>query len=280
MSDVFAGLSVTRVTDKVVPDYGRWLIYGQQGSGKSTLASTIARLGKTLYIDLIGERGTRAFVGEEYAGNIYLTRPKSISEFDTVFKSLHKGDHDYQAVVIDSVTSLQRMALQFAMGLSEQEMRDVDGAEGDKVANLRTWGRSLAIMSDMFVFWYSLADGERKRPMHVVMTAQVKMVEDEVSGLTDRLPDIQKGAITPALASPDYVLYTKLQESEELNGKPRHVALFGPHIGYRTKARVPVALRDKIPTVIGLGKNSPDLHALSKVLQVGGLGETPVSPSK
>ena len=56
----FAGINIVDINEEQ-PDYGRWLILGPPGGGKTTLAATIAELGKTLFIDLAGEKGTRSF---------------------------------------------------------------------------------------------------------------------------------------------------------------------------------------------------------------------------
>lgn len=260
-------------------DFGRWLIHGPQGSGKSSLASTIAHLGPTLYIDTVGEKGTRSFKGAPYADKIKVVRPTSIQAFDDLFYFLDAGNHPYQAVVIDSMTGIQKMTSRFLLGHNETAVREIRA--GAAPADLQTWGRSLDVMVDTATFWYGLADGNRKHPMHVIMTAQTKVVEDEVAMTTTRTPDVQKGALSIVLASPDYILYTEeedhpdyYEDAVDENGvkipATRHIVRFGGHPGYRTKARVPVDLRGKLPSVIGRGKNAPDLAQLSKVLRIGG----------
>src|SRR3546814_2139113 len=69
MSNTIAGLTLYG-TDQIGDDYGRFLLHGSQGSGKSFLASTIATLGKTLFVDMRGERGPRSFLGTPWAKNI------------------------------------------------------------------------------------------------------------------------------------------------------------------------------------------------------------------
>jgi hypothetical protein len=271
-----AGLDLAK-PDEMPEDYGRWLIHGPQGSGKTTLASTIGKLGKTLFIDTTGEKGIRSFRGTAHAKNIEIARPTSIKSFDDVFWALDKGEHDYDAVVIDSLTGIQKMTMRFLLGHSETAVREIKS--GTAPADIRTWGQSLDVMVDTATFWFGLADGNRpesnKKPMHVVMTAQTKVIDDEVSMTTTRTPDVQKGALSMVLASPDYILYTEEEENEDAIGDDtqpatRHIVRFGGHPGYRTKARVPANLRGKLPSVIGRGKNPPDLAQLSTVLGIGG----------
>lgn len=263
----------TMGVDELQDDYMRVLIHGPQGSGKTTLASTIAQLGKTLFIDLNGEKGVRSFRGAPYAKNIDVTRPSSVTAMDDIFWDLDKGNHDYTAVVVDSLTAVQKMTMRFLLGHSETAVREIK--QGTAPADIRTWGQSLDVMVDTATFWYGLADGNRPKPMHVIMTAQTKIVEDEIGSISTRTPDVQKGALSIVLASPDYILYTEEEENMDAIGDDtipatKHIVRFGGHPGYRTKARVPVDLRGKIPSVLGRGKSAPDLAALAKVLRVGG----------
>lgn len=268
----FAGIDIVDVNEEQ-PDFGRWLILGPQGGGKTTLASTIGELGKTLFIDLMGEKGTKSFRNAPYAKNIDVIRPESITALDDVFWALDEGGHDYKAVVIDSLTAAQKMTMRFLTGASETAVREI--RQGTAPADQRTWGQSLDIMTDMAVFWYGLADGNRSHPMHVVMTAQVKMIEDEINGGVRRQPDVQKGALSIVRATPDYIVYADVEEnidaiSDESQPSTNHIVRFGTNPDYGTKARLPYDLRGKIPEVLGR-KKPVTLGSLSKVLGVGGV---------
>ena len=271
------GVEIAGVED-VKEDYGRWLIHGPQGSGKTTLASTIAQLGKTLFIDLVGEKGTRSFRGAPYAKNIEVVRPLSVTALDDIFWALDAGDSGYNAVIIDSLTAVQKMTMRYLLGHSETAVREIK--QGTAPADMRTWGQSLDVMQDTATFWYGLADGNRAHPMHVIMTAQTKIQDDEIAMTTTRTPDVQKGALSLTLAAPDYILYTEEEENIDAIGDDnapatRHIVRFGGHPGYRTKARVPYDLRGKLPSIIGRGQNPPDLANLSQVLRIGGAAATP-----
>lgn len=259
--------------NEVRPDYGRWLIHGPQGAGKTTLASTIAEAGKTLFIDLVGEKGLRSIMGADYTGNIDVVRPTSIQQFDDLFWELDKGEHGYNAVVIDSLTAIQKMTNRFILGHDETAVREI--RRGTAPASFQSWGQSLDVMVDTATFWYGLADGNRKKPMHVIMTAQTKITENEETGQIIRVPDVQRGALSLTLAAPDYVVYVETEENLEALGDENappsiFLARFGSHPGYRTKARIPVNLRGKLPSILGR-KSPPNLVTLSRVLGIGGV---------
>src|SRR3546814_5204114 len=146
------------------------------------------------------------------------------------------------------------MTMRFLLGHSETAVREI--AQGVAPADQRIWGQALDIMSDIPTFWYSLADAERSKPMHVVLTAQTKVTEDEVNNQTTRTIDVKRGAQSITLASPDYVMFCETEkdfDNTEDDGNPaeRHVARFGNDIEYRIKARVPAPLHGRIPPVRG-----------------------------
>lgn len=272
MTAIFAGVKTSSMDD-LEDDWGRWLIHGPQGSGKTTLASTIAEVGPTLFVDLTGEKGVRSFKGAPYAGNITVVRPESITAMDDIFWALNKGGHPYKAVVIDSLTAFQKMTMRYLLGHDETAVREIK--QGTAPADIRTWGQSLDVMTDTATFWFGLADGNRPSPMHVVMTAQTKITDDEESGTRRRTPDVQKGALSITLASPDYIVYTDVEENMDALGDDsqppvHHIVRFGANPDYRTKARVPYDLRGKIPQVLGR-KRPPSLTDLSRALRIGGI---------
>lgn len=278
--DPFAGISgMEALDDADPPDYGKWLILGPQGAGKSTLASTLGQIGKTLFIDLIGEHGTQSFKGAPWAKNVDIRRPHSITALDDMFWVLAKGDHDYKCAVIDSVTGVQKMANRFISGHDETAVREI--RKGATPMDMRAWGQTLDIMTDLATFWYSLADSTRPKPMHIAMTAQTKYTDSEDGGMTVRTPDVQKGALSILRATPAYILYVDVEEnmdalSDESLPPMNHIVRFGSDPAYSTKARVPYQLRGKIPPVLGR-KKPTSLYELSRVLRIGGVPDKPAA---
>jgi AAA domain len=273
---MLSGMGLSRVDD-MPPDYGRWLIHGPQGSGKTSLAATIAEIGPTLFIDLTGEKGIRSVQSAPWSKNITVIRPPSVTALDDLYWTLAAGDHGYVAVVLDSLTALQKMTMRFLLGHNETAVREIK--QNTAPADIRTWGQALDVMTDTATFWYGLADGGRAKPMHVVMTAQTKITDDEMSGTRIRTPDVQKGALSITLAAPDYIVYTDVEENTDHLGDESlppvtHIVRFGANPDYRTKARLPYNLRGRIPAVLGR-KQPCQLKRLSDVLGVGGTTATP-----
>lgn len=264
----FAGLDLKGAAD----DRGRWLLHGPQGSGKTTLASTLAEVGPTLLVDLIGERGTRVIKGSPYEKNIKIVRPTSVTQLDDIFWALDKGDHPFKVVILDSLTALQKMAMRYLMGHDETAVREIQ--QGTAPAQIQTWGQALDIMTDTATFWYGLADEEHESPMHVVLISQTREEQNAELGVFSRDIDVQRGARGIMKAAPDYVLFTDLEEDMEADSEDgpvyRHIVRFGSNPDYRLKARIPHNLRGKLPSIIGR-KQAPNLTTLSRVLGVGGI---------
>ena len=287
----FAGVPFAGIND-LPNDYLRVLIHGPQGSGKTSLASTVATLGRTLFIDLTGERGVRSFAGAPYAKNVSVIRPESVTALSEIYWELAKGQHPYKAVVVDSVTAVQKMAMRYLQGHEEDAVREI--GKGGKPAEWGVWGQAGDIMVDLATFWFGLADAQRTNPMHVIMTAQTK-VKDNDEGTAVRTPDVQPAALSLMLATPDYVLYTDLEDHPEHMADPdnvpamRHIVRIGSDPAYRTKARIPYKMRGKIPPVLGR-KRPISLVDLGRLLEVGGIpprrkaaskptGATPKTPA-
>lgn len=259
-----AGLEIMPA-ETMVRDRLKMLLLGQPGSGKSTLASSIAELGKTLFVDLNGEKGVQSFMGAPWTKNVDIVRPDTVTVMDDLFWALNAGGHGYDAVVIDSVSAYQATAMRFLLGHDESAVIEIK--KGRPPMKIQTWGELKTIMTDLSTFWYSLAEGQKPSPMHVIMTCQVKITKDEEGD--DRLgPDLYGSSKTPVLACPDFIGYCDREKYTTDDGSDdvRHIVTIGYHDLYVTKAHIPYHLHGKIPPVLGRGAASPNLAALARVL--------------
>jgi hypothetical protein len=266
MGESFAGVP-TFNSAEMSDDRLKLLIHGTQGSGKTYLASSIAELGPTLFLDVIGERGTKSFQGTPWAKNITVMRPTSITALDDVYWQLAKGGHGFKAVVLDSMSAAQRTAMRFLTGHEETAVREI--RKGSQGADRQSWGRLAEILGDIAVFWYGLADGERDEPMHVVLTAQTKVMDDS-EGATRAYPDVSPASRNLLLAAAGYVVYAdREQVFPDDGGEPveKHVVRLGYTPGAYTKGRIPPEMQAKIPAV--LGRNAPlTLAKFCKALKI------------
>jgi hypothetical protein len=269
VSTNFAIPGVPILSSTAMPqDKMRVLIHGFPGSGKTYYASTIAALGKTLFVDMVSEKGGRSFRGAAWDKNIDVVRPTSVVELTNIYKALSKGEHPYQAVVLDSLSAVQKSSERWLLGYEEDAVSEIK--KGRSGPDMRTWGSILNIMTDICTFWMALADGNRKNPIHVVFTSQTKGHEDD-EGNTRLYPDVSKGSRSAALATPDYVLFADFEEVPADDGsglKMKHVIRIGPDMDIVTKARIPANLHGKIPDVLGLGERPLSLADLAKTLGI------------
>ena len=255
-------------SEKMVQDKMRVLVHGFPGSGKTYYASTIAQTGKTLFVDMVSEKGGRSFKGATWDKNIDVVRPKSVVELTNIYKALAKGDHPYDAVVLDSLSAVQKSAERWLLGYEEDAVSEIK--KGRSGPDMRVWGNILNIVTDICTFWMSLADGNSKKPIHVIFTSQTKGHEDD-EGKTRLYPDVSKGSRSVAMATPDFVLFADWEEVPADDGSGmaiKHVIRIGADMDIATKARIPANLHGKIPSVLGLGDSPLSLAALAKTLGV------------
>lgn len=255
-------------SDKMVKDKMRVLVHGYPGSGKTYYASTIAQLGKTLVVDMVSEKGGLSYRGSAWEKNIDVVRPKSVVELTNIYKALAKGDHPYEAVVLDSLSAVQKSAERWLLGYEEDAVSEIK--KGRSGPDMRTWGNILNIVTDICTFWMSLADGNRAKPIHVIFTSQTKAHEDD-EGNTRLYPDVSKGSRSVALATPDYVLFADWEEVPADDGSGmqiKHVIRIGPDMDVATKARIPANLHGKIPPVLGLSETPLSLASLAKTMGI------------
>lgn len=226
-----------------VPDRGRALIHGQPGTGKTTLAASIAAAGQTLFLYVQGEEGIGSLNGHPHEDNLKIHRLQSIPELMSLYDELYKGDHDFEAVVIDSVSALQTMWKKHLLGLP------LDQPSGERPAtDYAFWGALADGFNDFFTFWYGLASSRSLKPIHVVMTSQTKALED-AEGDTKMQPDLHKGPLAPALSRPDQILYTHMREHPEDWDRQQHVVRLKPGHNVSAKTRCSAAIAEKLPEV-------------------------------
>jgi len=209
------------------------LVYGKNKKGKTRFAAT----GPECLIIDIDEEGTRSATG---SGADVL----EVSQFDDVghiFWWLKAGNHEYETVVLDTVTALQAAAMRKVLGESEDRDPTREVATPDR----RTYGRANQLVKQLLLDFRNLK-------MHVIFLAQerdVKDDEDEESS-TFHTVDLPPGTRATALGSVGIIGRIYLREVKVKGQKrPEWEArmLVGPHEDYDSGNRVdglPIIVRD------------------------------------
>lgn len=207
------------------------LVYGRNGSGKTRFAASSP---KCLIID-IHEQGTRSAKG---SGAKVFPEPESgpitWEDIGDVYWYLKEGNHPYESVAIDTITAMNRLCL--AMVLGEAEDRDPNREVG--LPDRRAYGRAGELMRSQLLAFRNL-------PMHVIFTAQERVIKDED---TDEpvlhTPDLPAGSRGIAMGSVSIigrlyraeVKYRKKGE-KEIHTRWEDRMLVGPDDEFDTKDR-------------------------------------------
>lgn len=136
-----------------LPKRFRALFYGRSGAQKTRLVSSAP---KVLLVD-INEKGSDS-VRNDYDPDVYPV--EFWSELDDVYWYLAHGDHDYETVALDGVTSMQNLCMKFVLGdeASRDASRDPD------MPSRGVWLKMSELMKTQITNFRNL-------PMNVLFTA-------------------------------------------------------------------------------------------------------------
>lgn len=265
--------------DDLGHDRFKVLLHGGPGTGKTTLAGSIAEVGKTLFIDLPGEKGTDSLQGMPGSENIVPFRPTRTEQIDEVLWTLIDGNHPFDAVVIDGVSAWHTMYVRYYNGLEEDRPRKKErGAKAPKKRDGRqVYGEANDALSDDMTFWFALADASAIKPIHVVMTSQTRERESREGAEDWRLgPDVSPGALRKVEAAPNYIGYCAIEnvagdelsfeEKEQSREDFRYTVRFGPHSSIMTKTHEPLGAGKRWPDVVGRDGKRLTLPKMMKFL--------------
>jgi hypothetical protein len=136
-----------------LPKRYRGCIYGKSGSGKTRLVSTAP---KVLVID-VNEEGTDS-VRNDIDPNVF--QVKFWQEINDVFWYLESGDHPYESVALDGITSLQTLCMKFVLG--DESSRDA--SRDPDMASRQVYGKVNELMKTQIINFRNL-------PLNVLFTA-------------------------------------------------------------------------------------------------------------
>lgn len=231
-------------SQEVVPDKGRVLIHGQPGTGKTDLSATVAKFGKTFFGYFQGEEGMSTLNGHSQYDNLVIHRVESIPELEQLYADFRTGDHDFDCLVFDGLSALQTMWKKHLLG------QPMDEPARDRPAtDFAFWGALRDGFNDFLTFYYSLASHRAKRSIHVIMTAQTKMLED-ATGDVKMQPDLHKGPLASAVSRPDHILYTFMREDPDDWEKQQHAVRLKPSHDVIAKIHAPRNVAEKLDDVV------------------------------
>lgn len=234
------------------------LAYGQNGKGKTRLGASGPR--KVLVIDC-NEKGSLSIRNFE---GVDIFPLEVWADIDLAYWHLHGGKHEYQTVVIDTVTSLAALCMKFVLGdeMSRDPTRD------PTMPDKRSWGKVGELMKTQILQFRNL-------PMHVVFLAQERRgFSDDEDEAPEIFPEVSPSIRTTLTASVDLIgrMFVKeVTTRTKIKGKTRSVSVpeyrmqIGPSERYTTKDRSEAGL----PSVIRLGPGQDNLAKLVEVIQKG-----------
>jgi phage nucleotide-binding protein len=229
-----------------------FVIYGRNKTGKTKFACD-SKL-KTLVIDC-NERGT--ITVRKMAPRVQRYRVRTWEDMDPIYWLLRSGDHEFEVIVIDTVTSLAALCMKWV--LKEQDDRDFN--REPKTPDQRSWGKMGEHITDVITKFRNL-------PYHVVFTAQEKetFVEEEDGTSTSLIhPELSPRPRSTLLSAVSLIGRIYVAETVDDDGKKKYERrmLIGPHPKYSSGGRFEQDMKriERDPT---LGKFLNKIYGVKK----------------
>jgi phage nucleotide-binding protein len=210
------------------------LIYGDSGVGKTTLAGSadaVPSMRPVLVVDIEG--GTES-LRHSYP-EVEHVRVQNWHEMQAVYDDLHAGRHDFQTVVLDSLTEIQKFDMYNIMADLARQRPDLD----PDIPSMREWGKNLEHMR-------RFVRGFRDLPINTVFTALVKQDQDKRSGLTKYRPSLSGKLADEVAAFLDIVGYYYVKQVSKDQGFQR-LLLTGAtdsHVAKDRTGRLPTVMEE------------------------------------
>lgn len=237
------------------------LFHAFGGLGKTTLCASACldpRTSPVLVLDFEG--GAPIRFAKMPKGSYTIKRINSISDLNTYYTYLQKGNHPYKSVVLDSLTEIQKLGLsEFVYGTGGTDKSFLGSVINIKQAEIQHWGKS-ANQIGMLVRYF------RDLPMHVFFTTLTAVQKDELTGKisyavalpgkqSDEIPGVPDivGYIDVAkdAATKQEVRCVYFQPTGKITAKDRTDAL-GDVMKYPKESHFVTEMLDKIWTAYGI----------------------------
>lgn len=208
------------------------LIYGESGVGKTTLAGSadsVPNMRPVLVIDIEG--GTES-LRHSYP-EVEHVRVSSWKEMQAVYDDIHRGRHDFQTVVLDSLTEIQKFDMYNIMADLAKTRPDLD----PDIPSMREWGKNLEHMR-------RFVRGFRDLPINTLFTALVKSDKDARTGATKYRPSLSGKLADEVAAFLDIVAYYYVKQVDK-EGNFQRLLLTGAtdsHVAKDRTGRLPLVM--------------------------------------
>lgn len=210
--------------------FAKVLLYGKNGKRKTRTAANSGL--RTLIID-VNEEGTRSV--SSYP-NCEVRTIKTWEEFVWGYWFLKEGNHDFEVVIIDTLTQVQKLCMRRVLNQAE----DRDPNRPPNTPERRQWNQMTETLRP-YIYDY------RNLPMHVVFVCQERVDkgsdEDEDSEIKARyVPDLSPGLRGDAMSAVGVMGRMFVRQVRVGKGKREKVRwearmLVGDHDDYETKDR-------------------------------------------
>jgi len=225
----FGGLRVVRAAER--PFTFNMLIFGDAGVGKTHLAGSadaVPEMRKVLCLDC--ESGANTL--KAAWPNVDVIEINTWEDIQSAYHALSSGSHDYNTVIIDSLTELG----DYCIDAVAREAKDRKPDTFDDVLELRDWGKVTSRMLRMVRQFRDL-------PMCTIFVAHMIEERDQRSGRLLKQP-LLSGQLKKKIPTiPDIVLY---QYVGEVDNAQRRLILT-----QKTDTCVAKARGVQLPTVLG-----------------------------
>src|SRR5262245_18371925 len=192
-----AGLPVLKAAE--ARQHVNMLIYGKSGVGKTQLAGSadaVPSMRKVLVVDVEG--GTLT-LGHTYP-DVDVLRVKDWNAIAELYDILQCGNHDYNTVIIDSLTEAHKFNMSAVMVKRIAEREEKGEIQDPDVPDMRAWGKNI---EQIRKFVRAFRDLE----MNVIFSALVKEEKNPRTGLLERMPYLSGKLAGEVAAFLDIMVY-------------------------------------------------------------------------
>ena len=180
--------------------YINMLVHGQSGCGKTRLARTLKK--KPLIINV--ENGLLSLKGDD----IPYVDCRSMADLRDVYGELSSGKHEFETIIIDSISEIGELCLSEAMTALKQKAV----SENKKPEPRQAYA---ALQEQML----PLLRAFRDLPLNCIFIAKQERVRDEASGMTLAsvlMPGAKVGQALPYLTDITCAMHSNVNEQGEV----------------------------------------------------------------